>query len=66
MSFPKVFQNFIDKSLWFPKGEELGEFYTDERLGKKIKVEKGIAKIPSSIECLVFISFFYKLVSEFS
>jgi hypothetical protein len=35
--------------LWFPEGEKLGEFYTDERLGKKIKVEKGIPEIPSSI-----------------
>jgi hypothetical protein len=52
--------------LWFPQGEKLGEFYTDERLGKKIKVEEDSPKIPSSIECLVFISFFYKLVNDFS
>ena len=52
------------EQLWLPTKVKLEKFYTKEKLNS-IKVEKGEALIPSTIENLIFCHFYSKISRDF-
>jgi hypothetical protein len=63
--FEEIFSKFVeDNNLFLKESEELQKFYTPQRLGRTIKLEDG-ETIPTSIEGLAFLHFFYNVNNEF-